>query len=234
MRGVWEDVRVRRGMESQLAERGRRLAGGERHRGWKVAFNTKAAFDRLGVDASLIGFFTDVNVLDSGIAVDVSGWGAPVLECEVAAVMARDIAAGSSHEAVRDAIAYIGPGFELADFDAALMDDVSAVLAGDIFQRYMVLPGTDATRAGADASDLRGRLARGDEVHAVVEDPAAVTGDLVEVVRHTADYLDGCGAALRAGDIVMTGSMVAPIAVKPGEHWRFELEPIGEVTVSFR
>jgi 2-oxopent-4-enoate/cis-2-oxohex-4-enoate hydratase len=231
MTPVWEDPRVRNGMGRQLAERQRRLREGEQHRGWKVAFNTPAAFDRLGIDSSLIGFFTDRNVVHSGGTIDLSGWTNPVLECEIAAYIGDDIPAGATSDEVRPAIAAIGPGLELADFDAALMDDPEAVLAGDIFHRFMVLGEQSSTRAGADVANVRAQVRCGDESRLTVESPTAVTGDLVDVVRYTADYLGGCGAQLRRGDIVMTGSMVPLIDIAAPQHWTLELDPIGEVSV---
>jgi 2-keto-4-pentenoate hydratase len=229
---VWDDPRVRAGMRTQLAARARRLAAGERHRGWKVAFTTQAALDRLGVGASLIGFFTDGNVLEPGADVPLDGWTTPVLEPEVALELGRDLRGGAGYDEARAAIAGVAPAVELADFDASLMDDVTAVLAGDIFHRFMVLG--DFTPAGAvDLADLTARVECDGALRAVVEAPASVSGDLVEVLRHTADYLEGIGEQLSAGDVVMTGSVTPVIGVAAGERWTFTLDPLGTVAVSF-
>ena len=44
-------------------------------------------------------------------------------------------------------------------------------------------------------------------------DPQANTGQWVEIVRHVADVLAAFGETLRAGEIIITGSVVAPTAV---------------------
>jgi 2-keto-4-pentenoate hydratase len=54
-------------------------------------------------------------------------------------------------------------------------------------------------------------------------------------VRHVADVLAAFGERLRAGEIVITGSVVAPIAIEPDEAGlTFALDPVGSVSVRFR
>ena len=54
-------------------------------------------------------------------------------------------------------------------------------------------------------------------------------------MRHVADVLAGFGERLRAGEIIITGSVVPPLAIEPDEDGiAFELDPIGGVSVRFR
>jgi len=54
-------------------------------------------------------------------------------------------------------------------------------------------------------------------------------------VRHVADVLAGFGERLRAGEIIITGSVVPPLAIEPDEDGiAFELDPVGGVSVRFR
>ena len=41
------------------------------------------------------------------------------------------------------------------------------------------------------------------------------------------------GTGLREGHIVITGSIVPPVPVRPGDRVRFDLEPVGGVEVRF-
>ena len=52
-----------------LAERRRRLAAGERHVGWKVAFGARPAQERFGIEGPLIGYLTDAGLLPDGAGV---------------------------------------------------------------------------------------------------------------------------------------------------------------------
>jgi 2-oxo-hept-3-ene-1,7-dioate hydratase len=85
--------------------------------------------------------------------------------------------------------------------------------------------------ARTDGAGIGARLVRGGEVVAETDDPAALTGDIVEVVRLTGELLAACGEALRPGDVVITGSAVPPLSVGPGDTVTAELGPLGSLTV---
>ena len=74
-------------------------------------------------------------------------------------------------------------------------------------------------------------LKDGEEV-ATTSDPEALTGELGFVLASMADTLAACGAGLRAGDIVITGSVVPPIAVDNGTTWLVQAGPAGQVAVT--
>jgi 2-keto-4-pentenoate hydratase len=229
MSAVWEDPRVRAGMSRQLATRRERIEAGERHCGWKVAFNTPASFVRLDIEGSLIGFFTDRNQLGDGATIDLANWIKPVLEPEIVAYLSREVSAGATTQEVAGAIAAVGVGFEIADLDADLLDDVSAVLAGDIFHRFMVLPGGRVDLK--DASESAGIVSAGNGVEHEVVSPSAE--EIVGIVKYTADYLRAWGERLAPGDIVMTGSVIPPIEIGPGQRWSFEVSCLGQVSAEF-
>jgi 2-keto-4-pentenoate hydratase len=69
--------------------------------------------------------------------------------------------------------------------------------------------------------------------HASTSDPQAATGELIGIVRHVADTLAAFGEKLSAGDVIITGAIVPPFPVEPGEDIVFHLEPIGTVSVRF-
>jgi 2-keto-4-pentenoate hydratase len=51
-------------------------------------------------------------------------------------------------------------------------------------------------------------------------------------VRHVADVLAAFGERLRSGEIIITGSVVPPLAIEPGEDAiAFEVDPIARVAV---
>ena len=71
---VWEDPRIKRGMETQLAERRRRLAAGEKPLGWKLGFGAPSAMARLATSAPISGYLLQSALVRSGGLVDVKGW----------------------------------------------------------------------------------------------------------------------------------------------------------------
>lgn len=226
------DPRIARGMAAQFALRRARLAAGEKALGWKVGFGAPAAMEKLHIRAPLIGFLTDRARLASGTTLALAGWVKPVAEPEIAVHMGRDLPGGADADAARAAIAALGPAIELADLDRA-PDDVEAILAGNIYQRHVILGPCDASRAGGAVVGLTGRVVRNGRETAVTSDPQALTGDLIDVVRHVADVLAAHGERLRAGHVIICGSIVPPLWMEPEEEIVFELDPVGAVSIRF-
>jgi 2-keto-4-pentenoate hydratase len=224
------DPRIAGGMREQLALRRARIRSGERPLGWKVGFGSPAAFEKLAIDRPLVGFLTDAGLLEDGAEVPIGDWVAPALEAEVAVRVGADVPGDASRDAVRDAIAAAAAAIELADVHPP-PDDVSAILAGNVFHRHVLLGSFGTTARHGDG--VSGRLLRDGIEIAATDDPAALTGEIAEVVRLTAELLAACGELLRAGDVVITGAVVPPVPVAPGERYRVELDPLGALELRF-
>jgi 2-keto-4-pentenoate hydratase len=211
------DPRVKRGMEAQLAARRRRIAAGDRPIGWKVGFGTGAAMERLGTGAPLVGFLMESALLEPGSRVSLADWRNPALEPEVAVRAGEDAS-----------IAALAPAFELANIHPP-PEDVEQILAGNVFQRHVVL------RPAIERPTPEGLSATVSHRDSVIEiaDPEAPTGPVAPLLRHVADLLGAFGEELRTGDVVIAGSLVPPIAVVPGDEVRYELRPLGAVTIGF-
>jgi len=131
------------------------------------------------------------------------------------------------------AVGALGPAIELADLDVP-PNDVEAILTGNIYHRHVLLGPRDATRAGCKVEGVTGRVFRRGAEAARTSDPQANVGKLVEIVRHVADVLAAFGERLRAGEVIITGSIVPPLFVEPDEDGvAYELDPIGGVSVRF-
>jgi 2-keto-4-pentenoate hydratase len=227
-----DDPRILRGMAVQLGRRRERLDAGEQPLGWKVGFGSPAAMQKLAVKAPLIGFLTDRALVATGATVSLAGWSKPAAEPEIAVHMGRNLSAGADRDTVKAAIAGLGPAIELVDVDRP-PEDVGHILAGNIYQRGVIVGPCDASRAGGVVDGLHGHIARNGSVFANTSEPQALTGDLIDIVRHVADTLAAFGQTLRAGQIIITGSIVPPLWVEAGEEIVFELDPVGSVSIRF-
>jgi 2-keto-4-pentenoate hydratase len=99
----------------------------------------------------------------------------------------------------------------------------------------VVLDAAAPARAGSSADGLTCRIIRRGAESARTTDPQANTGRWIDIVRHVADVLAAFGERLRAGEIIITGSVVAPLAIEPDEDAiAFALDPVGNVSVRFR
>ena len=155
----WDHPLIKKGMTAQLATRRERIAAGEKPLGWKVGMGAPASMQKLGLAGPLVGYLMTRALLLSGSTVSLQGWLRPVAEPEIAVRMARDLPCGATAESALAAVKEILPAIELADLDPVpTVDNLDAVLAGDIFQRHVLLCGN--TRAGGGVAGLTSRLIR--------------------------------------------------------------------------
>ena len=212
-------------MRALLDRRDADIAAGVRAVGWKIGFNTPAIQEHFGLAQPVVGYLTDAGVTPDGATVPLAGWVAPAVEVEVAIRVGPDLG-----------VAGLAPALELVDLGEPL-HDIEVVLAGNICQRGVVfgaeVPGVDpwaivatvtktandsaATEDASGAAVAEGRL---------TEDPATTT----EFVR---SYLASHGAQLAEGDRIIAGSVVAPVAVAPGDALAVTFGPLGALRIAF-
>jgi 2-keto-4-pentenoate hydratase len=220
-------------MRAQMELRQRLLDGGAKQIGWKVGLGAPAMQIKFGLTAPVVGFLLDRAELASSATVSLADWKKPVAEAEIAAYIGKDLHAGADRNDVRRAIAALGPAIELADIDGP-MENLQATLAGDIFQRHVILGPRDPMRSGARLDGLKGRVTRSGQDVPVPADLETNIGEVVNIVRHVADVAAAVGGGLRAGQFIICGSLTAPMFLEAGESGiDFALSPIGEVSVRF-
>ncbi len=205
---------VSRGMRAMLASRDAALAAGAVAVGWKIGFNTPAVQEHFGLTDAVVGYMTDTGVAADGATVSLAGWAAPALEVEVAVRVGDD-----------GAVAGLAPALELVDLDISF-DEIEPVLAANICHRGVIfgdeVPGVDPWAMVATVTKLGGVVAEGK----LVDDPAAT-------LLFVRSYLAAHGAALRPGDRIIAGSVVAPVAVAPGDELDVSFGPLGRLSVRF-
>jgi 2-keto-4-pentenoate hydratase len=205
---------VHAGMRALLARRSAELAGGATAVGWKIGFNTPAIQTHFGITGAVVGYLTDTTVMNAGRPIDLAGWQAPALEVEVA------IRVGHG-----GGVAGLAPALELVDLDLPF-DRLEPILAGNVFHRGVVF---GAEVDGADLSQLAVDVVK--DGHSVAdgrlqERPEAT----VEVVRQ---FLEAHGGRLEPGERIIAGSLIAPLAVAPGDRLDVSYGTFGSLGVSF-
>lgn len=223
---------LRKGLAALLARRRELAASGVTPLGWKAAFGSPQAQQRLGLPHLLVGFLTDRSVLPSGATVSLNGWLRPVAEPEVAVRLRAPVPPGSPPEVVARAVGGLAPAIELADVDRQPEEDLEAVLAGNIFHRYAVVGEIRPVEFSGSLAGTVGWVFRNGAQISRVEDLESLPGRVVDVLSQMAQVLAGAGGALGAGDLVICGSVVPPLFLEPADRsMRFSLEGFGDVTV---
>ena len=130
------------------------------------------------------------------------------------------------------AVDAVAPAFEIIDdrnADYAALDVLSLLAdnswnAGVVVGEFVTPPEQHADVLGL--VQLNGETV--DQGHG-----REALGHPYEPVRWLAGHLASRGKGLRAGDIVMTGSLVNTRFPGPGERYQFDVAGIGAVSVSF-
>lgn len=212
----------------------RRLAAGERIRGWKIGLTSQAMQRQLGVDQPdyaplLTGF-----VVPDGATIPVADLIAPRIEAEIGFVLKADLR---------------GPGVTPADVVAATEGVVAAleIIDSRIEGWKLTLVDTVADIASSarvawadrvvplDELDLQamGVVLRrdGEEVGRGVG--AAVLGDPLMAMAWAANKLGELGATLEAGQLVIPGALHASVPALAGNQFTATFDRLGDVSVRF-
>jgi 2-keto-4-pentenoate hydratase len=80
---------------------------------------------------------------------------------------------------------------------------------------------------------MHARVLRNNTELAGTSDLEALTGELIHIVGHVANLLSYFGETLRAGELLIAGSITPPIWVQPGDSIGFQLEPLEAISVHF-
>jgi 2-keto-4-pentenoate hydratase len=111
---------------------------------------------------------------------------------------------------------------------------VESALAGNIFQRHVILGHADPSRMGGKLDGLRAVVRRNGGEVASASDLEASTGAIVAIVGHVAKVLARFGERLAPGEFIIAGSIVPPLFLDArDEEVELRLEPLGSVGVRF-
>jgi 2-keto-4-pentenoate hydratase len=159
------------------------------------------------------------------------------VECEIAVRLGRDLApsqAPFTAEAVAQAIEAYLPSIEIVDDRYVDWPTMGAptLVADDFFAAGCVLGKPVARSVAPDLLEVVGRaLINGNEVGQGAG--ADVLGHPHNALAWLANHLAADGKALRAGEIVLTGSLVKTVWLNAGDEVVTDLAPLGRVEATF-
>ncbi|HXG16620.1 MAG TPA: fumarylacetoacetate hydrolase family protein [Calidithermus sp.] len=209
------------------------LAQGERLVGWKVGLTSRASQQQFGAEEPVSGFLLASGVHPSGSAVPVARFTAVGVEAEVALVLDRDLAGpGVTGPAALRAVAGALPALELIDLRFAGQPVVTDLIADGVFASALVVGGTLTPVAALDLA-LEGLVYEHNGAVAATATAAEVMGHPLNALVWLANHLGARGLALRAGDLVMTGSVSVLLRPRAGDVVRAAFTRLGSVSVRF-
>jgi 2-keto-4-pentenoate hydratase len=213
------DPRLASALDAQLRIWRASLAGGAERVGWKLGMGDR---ERIGT-GPVIGHLTTATLLTAGATFRAAGIAALHADAEVARELARDVEADADHEAARAAIGGYGAALELVDL-GPVAGGPEGIVAMNVFHRAVAFAPVTCAQMPTGVS---GRLVVG----GTVRDSAAAKANYGELVRMVAVLLAAAGEQLRAGDLLITGSVVQ-VRVAAGDEVVADLGALGSVGLS--
>lgn len=225
---------VQQAYQRLLAPRFGALAGG------KIALTTPVMQALVGYHEPVGGgiFATSIHHLDARLRFD--DFVRPCVECEVAVRLSTDLPARDrpyDRESVAAAVAACMVGIELVDDRAVDYKagglDAMTLIADNALNRGVVLGPAVTDWRLLDLAAATGRMTVGTRLAGEGKGGDVMGGHPFVALAWLADLRARLGDPLRAGDIVMTGSLVQTQFPSRGEPVEAEIEGLGRAAVRF-
>ena len=236
--GVYPRMTIDEAYRVQAAWLDIRLARGERVVGHKIGLTSRAMQQAMSIDTPDSGFLTDAMVFAPGEPIAAADFCDLRLEVELTFVLADDLyGADLDVSDVLDATDHVTAAVEMIASRTARTDPVTGrtrtvvdTIADNAADAGIV---TGGSPVGPRDADLRwvGAIAY---CNGIVEETGLAAGVLdhpakgiVWLARRYAEQ----GLSLRAGQLILSGSFTRPMAVAPGDDFRFDFGPLGSFNV---
>ena len=201
--------------------------------GYKVGLTAKAMQELLDIDQHDYGVILDVLVEPDGGSVDISRYCSPLVEIEIAFLLAEPLVGpGLTADDVLAATCAVAPSIELidsriADWRITLEDTIAdnASSAGIVLGPWVPL-------GDHQLADVSAELVLDGEV-VTIGTGADVLGHPAEAVAWLANTLASLGTHLEAGHVVLPGSCTRAIDVHAGSHIEGRFTGLGSVSLAF-
>jgi 2-keto-4-pentenoate hydratase len=205
--------------------------------GYKIGCTSAVMQRYLGIPHPCGGGVFSRGVHANGVSLRHRDYVRVGVECEIAVRLARDLSSAGdafTSGSVADAIDAYHPAIEIVDDRYADWRTIGAptLVADDFFAAGCVLGAAVPRAAVADLLDVDG-VARINGVEAGRGSGADVLGHPHAALAWLANHLAAQRKVLRAGQIVLTGSLVQTVWLEPGDRVEMQLEGLGRVTAEF-
>jgi 2-keto-4-pentenoate hydratase len=205
--------------------------------GYKIGCTSDVMQHYLGIAHPCAGGTYAHNVLDSGASCPMSDFVRVGIECEIAVRLERDIApSGTPYTAdsVANAVECYFPAIEIVDDRYVEWQTLGAptLIADDFFASSIVLGDPVPASQMPDLRTMPGKaLVNGEEVGRGTG--ADLMGSPLNALAWLANHTSAQGRVLRAGQSVMTGSIVQTVWMNVGDHVKIEFAGLGQAEVRF-
>lgn len=218
----------------QLAMVSHRIAAGQRVVGKKIGVTSKVVMDMLKVNQPDFGHLLSGMSYADGAAISASQFISPRAEGEIAFVMARDVMGpGLTNAEVLQAVSHVMPCFEIVD--SRIRDwkiSIGDTIADNGSAGAFVLGDRMAAPADVDLRNIGMVLEKNGEVIGTGAGAAAM-GHPLTCLTWLANTLGAFGIPLKAGEVILSGSLSIMFPVKAGDSISMTLGGLGSCRARF-
>jgi 2-keto-4-pentenoate hydratase len=202
--------------------------------GKKVGLTSKAMQQMLGVDEPDYGHLLTDMKIDDQATVEVAEFISPRVEAEIGFILEQDLVGPNvNYLDVLMATKYVVPTIEIidsriSDWNIKLVDTV----ADNGSSARVVVGKKLSTIAGLDLR-TQGMVLYQNEVPVATGAGTAALGHPAQAVAWLANKLSEFGMTLKAGELILPGSLSSAVAVKAGDTISAHFGQLGKVSVTF-
>jgi 2-keto-4-pentenoate hydratase len=200
--------------------------------GRKIATTTRIMQELMGIDHPCGGLIFASCVHRAPATIKKTDYVNVRIECELAVRLGRGLtkqATPYTRDSVREGISEVMAAFELIEDRKADYKSSKALslIADNAWNGGIVIGAPKPLPAGLDLNGLTGRLKRNGKPESTgkTDDPL---GALAWVVNLAVER----GQPMRAGMVVITGSVITTLDIAPGETLDFEIEGVGATSMT--
>ena len=224
---------VQREFQRHIAEEQGAIAG------YKLAYTTAALQEANGVSDPVLGIMLEDNIHRSPCTLTASDYVQLALECEVSVRLGADLPQSGAHYdrgRVSEAVESLATAFEIVDIRRTPGQDPKVQfitgVAANIFNAGVVMGDPVPNWRDLDLQAAYGSMTINGELEGGGHG-SDVMGHPLEPLAWLANKLAEQGLGLSAGMVIITGSIVSPKPVKPGDTASIMIEGLGgaELTV---
>lgn len=222
------------GYRVQLGVLSRHLAAGQRQAGWKIALSGVGARQAAGVHVPAFGYLLESGRYAQGHSFSCHEIPNPAIESELLITLGHDLQGpGVTRAQALAAATKIAPAFELVSIRGSLAQDLPLGIADNIAQWGFVVGEEHVPYPKAlDLAGVEVEIVKNGNTEAHVHSGNAID-DPLGSIAWLANELARYGVVLTAGQSVLTGAVVRPLPIAPGDRWETHFSSIGTIQVSF-
>jgi 2-oxopent-4-enoate/cis-2-oxohex-4-enoate hydratase len=211
-----------------------RLNAGERIVGKKVGATSKAVQSLLNVHQPDFGMLLSGMLYNSGDTIPMERLIQPKAEGEIAFLLARDLKGpGISAADVLAATKFVMPCFEIVDsrienWKIGIVDTVADHASCGVFAL-----GSEARDPREVDLELCGMVIEKNGEVVATGAGAAALGHPANAVAWLANTLGALGIPLKAGEVILSGSLATLVPITAGDHLRMAIGGLGSCSIRF-